>query len=257
MEIGQLPGLEGKAALIVGGGYGIGRSVARLLVKQKVRIAVVDLDAERVRAAEDELGAVGVHADVQQPGAARQAVEVASNALAKLDILINIVGKGAAMPATQVSAELERSVLERNFLHHIEFCSAFSQQALAAGRPGVITMVSSLSGVVPFPEEAAYGAAKAALNSYCANLAVELAPKHIRVNAVAPGVVRTDRNPMEGEQAAGFLPAIPMGRFADQSEIAAVIAFLCSDMASYITAQTLVIDGGAGHYSRFWRNGRQ
>jgi 3-oxoacyl-[acyl-carrier protein] reductase len=82
---------------------------------------------------------------------------------------------------------------------------------------------------------------------------VELAPKQIRVNTVAPGVVRTDRNSWDDEKGQELLDGIPMGRFAGQEEVAGVVVFLCSDMASYITGQTIVLDGGASHYSRFWR----
>ena len=157
-------------------------------------------------------------------------------------------------PATRAKQEqVQRAVLETNFLHHVEFCSAFAQAAIADSRPGVITMVSSLAGLVPFPRQAAYGAAKAALNSYTASLAVELGPQRIRVNAVAPGVVRTDRNTRDGDADRELLQAIPLGRFADQSEIASVIVFLSCDGASYLTGQTLVIDGGASRYVRFWQ----
>jgi 3-oxoacyl-[acyl-carrier protein] reductase len=253
-SIGQLPGLKGKAGLVVGGGQGIGRSAARLLAAQGVRIALVDLDNDRVRATSEELHGLGMCIDVQEPGAARGAVEEATAHLGGLDILVNVVGKGMLSAAADVSAEMQRGVLERNYLHHVEFCSAFAQAALNAGRPGVITMVSSLAGMAPFPNQAAYGAAKAALNSYSATLSVELAPKQIRVNTVAPGVVRTDRNTLEREQHRELIAAIPMGRFADQSEVGAVIVFLCSDLASYITGQIIVVDGGASHYLRFWRD---
>jgi 3-oxoacyl-[acyl-carrier protein] reductase len=252
-SIGQLPGLKDKAALVVGGGLGMGRSVARLLGAQGVRLAVIDVDNDRVQKASEELNAIGICADVEEPGAARLAVTETIGGLGHLDILVNIVGRGMASAAVDVSAEMQRVALERNYLHHVEFCSAFAQAALSDGRGGVITMVSSLAGVAPFPNQAAYGAAKAALNSYCANLAVELAPKQIRVNTVAPGVVRTDRTTWEGEAGRELLDAIPMGRFADQSEVAAVVVFLCSDMASYLTGQTIVLDGGASHYSGFWR----
>jgi NAD(P)-dependent dehydrogenase (short-subunit alcohol dehydrogenase family) len=252
-ELGPQPGLKGKTALIVGGGFGIGRSAARMFAGQSVRLALVDMDAERVKAASDELSAFGLCIDARAPGAARAAVRDAAAELGGLDILVNIVGKGMAGAAVDLSAEDQRAVLETNYLHHVEFCSAFAQAAVAAGRPGVITMVSSLAGLVPFPGQAAYGAAKAALNSYAASLAVELGPHSIRVNAVAPGVVRTDRNTRDSDADRELLRAIPLGRFADQSEIASVIVFLSSDGASYLTGQTLVIDGGASHYVRFWQ----
>jgi NAD(P)-dependent dehydrogenase (short-subunit alcohol dehydrogenase family) len=251
-QLGQLPGLKGKSALVVGGGLGIGRSVARLLAAQGVRLAIVDLDPARVDAVSDELSTVGLSIDVREPGAAREAVQRADQLLDGLDILVNIVGKGRAASVVDVSAELQREVLETNYLHHVEFCSEFVRGPIASGRPAAITMVSSLAGLIPFPGQAAYGAAKAALNSYAASLAVELAPKQIRVNAVAPGVVRTDRNTRDSEADRELLKAIPLGRFADQDEIAAVIAVLSSDAASYLTGQTLVLDGAASLYTHFW-----
>jgi 3-oxoacyl-[acyl-carrier protein] reductase len=252
-SIGQLPGLKNKTALVVGAGLGIGRTVARFLGSQGVRLALVDVDKDRMQSTSEELGAMRICSDVEKPGAAEFAVNEAMRGLGHLDILVNIVGRGMSSAAVDVSAKVQRVALERNYLHHVEFCSAFARAALSDGRGGVITMVSSLAGVTPFPNQAAYGAAKAALNSYCENLAVELAPKQIRVNTVAPGVVRTDRNSWEGDKGREFLAAIPMGRFADQSEVAAVVVFLCSDMASYLTGQTIVLDGGASHYLRFWR----
>jgi 3-oxoacyl-[acyl-carrier protein] reductase len=250
--IGRLPGLEGKTGLVVGGGLGIGRSAARMLAEQGVQLALVDRDQDRVTATSDELGAYGICADILEPGAARGAVHEAADKLGHLDILVNIVGKGLSMPAAEVSAEAQRRVLEMNYIHHVEFCSAFATAAMKAGTPGVITMVSSLAGVTPFPGQAAYGAAKAALNSYTATLSVDLAPHQIRVNTIAPGVVRTDRNTRDREEDLEIMSAIPLGRFADQAEIASVILFLSSGLASYITGQTLVVDGAAGHYLRFW-----
>ena len=245
-------GLQGKAALVVGAGFGIGRSAARMLAAQGSRLALVDMDAERVKATSRELSAFGLRADVREPGAARAAVRDVSAELGGLDILVNIVGRGMAARTADVTAAMQREVLETNYLHHVEFCSAFAQAAMADGRPGVITMVSSLAGVAPFPGQAAYGAAKAALISYTASLAVELGPHQIRVNTVAPGIVRTDRNTRDSDADRELARAIPLGRFADQSEIASVIVFLSSDGASYLTGQTLLLDGGASHYLRFW-----
>jgi NAD(P)-dependent dehydrogenase (short-subunit alcohol dehydrogenase family) len=180
------------------------------------------------------------------------AVDEAEQQLGGLDILVNVVGKGMVMPTYDVSAEAQRSTLEMNFLHHLEFCSAFAQKAIRAGTPGVITMVSSLAGVTPFPGAGAYGAAKSALNSYAASLSVDLAPHQIRVNTVAPAMVRTDRNTRESIEEQEFLKAIPLDRFADQSEVASVILFLSSEMASYLTGQTIVLDGASSKYLKFW-----
>jgi NAD(P)-dependent dehydrogenase (short-subunit alcohol dehydrogenase family) len=250
--IGRLPGLEGKKGLVVGGGLGMGRAVARMLSEQSVSLAIVDREQDRVKAVSDEIGAYGICADILEAGRARLAVSEAEQQLGGLDILVNVVGKGMALPAKDVTAEAQRATLEMNYLHHVEFCSAFAQIAIQAGTPGVITMVSSLAGVTPFPSQGAYGAAKSALNSYAASLSVELAPHQIRVNTVAPSMVRTDRKSWESEEEQEFLKAIPLGRFADQSEVASVILFLSSDMASYLTGQTIILDGAASKYLKFW-----
>ena len=230
----------------------MGRVTSRMLADQGVRLAIVDRDQERVRAVSGEIGAYGICADILEAGRARLAVDEAVEQLGGLDILVNIVGKGMVMPTYDVTAEAQRSTLEMNFLHHVEFCSAFAQRAIGAGNPGVITMVSSLAGVAPFPGAGAYGAAKSALIAYAASLSVDLAPHQIRVNTVAPAMVRTDRNTRESVEEQEFLKAIPLGRFADQSEVAAVILFLSSDMASYLTGQTIVLDGASSKFLKFW-----
>jgi NAD(P)-dependent dehydrogenase (short-subunit alcohol dehydrogenase family) len=253
MEPMLLSGLKDKTALVVGGGFGIGRATARLLSDHGARLAVLDVDAERVHSARRELGAHGICADICEPDAARDAVDQAVTALGGLDILINIVGRGRSAKGTELSAVLQREVFEVNYLHHVEFCAAFGSHCIERGKPGVITMVSSLAGVVPFPGQLAYGAAKAALNSLIAGLAVEWGPHQIRVNSVAPGVVRTDRNQRSGPEAAVLSSSVPLGRVADQEEIAAAIVFLSSDAASYITGQTLLVDGGAASYLQLWK----
>jgi NAD(P)-dependent dehydrogenase (short-subunit alcohol dehydrogenase family) len=252
IEPTPLSGLKDKSALVIGGGFGIGRATARLLAGHGARLALVDLDPIRVGATSRELSAFGVCIDIREPGAARRAVRETAEQMGGLDVLVNIVGKGCNLAAKDISAPAQLEVLEANYLHHVEFCSAFANHCLDADKPGVITMVSSLSGSAPFPGQAAYGAAKAALNSLTASLAVELGPNQIRVNSVAPGVVRTDRNQWSGPAADAIARSIPLGRLADQDEIAAVIVFLSSDAASYITGQTILVDGGASQYLHMW-----
>ena len=212
MEPSLLSGLKDKSALVVGGGFGMGRATARLLSAHGARVCVLDADAERVEATSRELSATGICADICEPGAARDAVKRAASEMGGLDILINVVGKGRQVTGAELTAATQREVFEINYLHQVEFCAAFGEHRLAADKPGVITMVSSLAGLRPFPGEAAYGAAKAALNSLTASLAVEWGPHQIRVNAVAPGVVRTDRNTWEGTRGEVLGPIDPVGQ---------------------------------------------
>jgi NAD(P)-dependent dehydrogenase (short-subunit alcohol dehydrogenase family) len=254
MEPLLLSGLKDKSALVVGGGFGMGRATARLLAANGARVCVLDADPTRVDATCRELSATGITADICAPGAARDAVTKAATEMDGLDILVNVVGKGRRIWGAELTASAQREVFEINYLHHVEFCAAFGEHRLEVGKPGAITMVSSMAGLRPFPGEAAYGAAKAALNSLTASLAVEWGPHKIRVNAVAPGVVRTDRNTWEGSQGERLGRSIPLGRVGDQEDIAAAIVFLSSDAASFITGQTLLVDGGASSFLQFWRH---
>jgi 3-oxoacyl-[acyl-carrier protein] reductase len=186
------------------------------------------------------------------PGAARAAMSDAVELLGSVELLVNIVGKGQPKAAAELTSAEQLAELEVNYLHHVEFCSAFAQHCRDRGHAGVMTLVSSLSAFVPFPTRAGYGASKAALCALVSSLAVELGPSGIRVNAVAPGVVRTDRSALTTEQEQMFADAIPLGRLAGQHEVADTVLFLSSDLASYLTGQTIVLDGGLSLYTKVW-----
>jgi NAD(P)-dependent dehydrogenase (short-subunit alcohol dehydrogenase family) len=252
LPLGDRSGLRGRGALVVGAGFGIGRAVARSLAAAGVRLALVERDEHRLADTCEELGAFGIKADVVAPGAASAAVAEAADFLGSVDVLVNIVGKGQPKPAADLTWDDQLEAMQVNYLHHVECCSAFAQHCRESGRPGAMTLVSSLSAVLPFPHRAAYGAAKAAMGALVSSLAVELGPFAIRVNAVAPGVVRTDRTNLTAEEEQMFARAIPLGRIAAQREVADTVLFLSSDLASYLTGQTIVLDGGLSLYSRVW-----
>lgn len=252
VTLDHLAALSGRRALVVGGGFGIGRAIARLLHGLGVRLVVVDRDEDRVQAMVNELGAVGIAKDVLEPGAATDVFRQSQARLDDLDLLVNVVGRGENRSATQVTTATLQAELAMNYLHQAEFCSAFANACVDSRRAGSAVVVSSLSGVVPFPARSGYGAAKAALGSFVSNLAIEVAPFGVRMNGVAPGVMRTDRNPFSAEQEVDFARAIPLGRVATQTEIATAVTFLLSDLASFITGQMLVVDGGAGQFIKMW-----
>ncbi len=138
-QVGKFPGSGGKTGSGGRGGIGIGRATARALADQGVRLAVVDREEDRLYAAmSDELDAYGICADVLEEGRARRAVDEAYRELCALDILVNTVGRGMAIAGAEIRAGCPTSVLEMNYLHHVEFCSAFAQKAIQAG-----TLVSS------------------------------------------------------------------------------------------------------------------
>jgi NAD(P)-dependent dehydrogenase (short-subunit alcohol dehydrogenase family) len=151
-----------------------------------------------------------------------------------------------------MSSSSELDILRLNYLQHVDVCSVFARRCVEDGRPGAITLVSSLAGLIPFPERAGYGAAKAALESFARSMAVELGPSGVRVNCVAPGVVRTDRSSYPPDVEQRFAAAAPLRRLVEQDDVANAVAFLSSSLASCITGQTLVVDGGASLYTRLW-----
>ena len=244
-------GLQGKRALVVGGGLGIGRESARLLAAQGASIAVLDLDPARAEAMADELRKAGknacaVGADMSDPAAADAAVREAADKLGGLDILVNIVGRNSMRTdLADIAPEQFELLLSRNLRHHLYTSGAFTRLLRERKQGGAIVMVASVAGLVASPGLGGYAATKAALISMTKTMSAEWGPLGIRVNAVAPGVTWTDRNQWGEEVQAQARKSVPLGRIGDQKEIARVILFLASDLASYVTGQTVVADGGA------------
>lgn len=246
----DLFGLQGKKAIVVGGGYGMGRATARVLAGVGAAIAIVDLDPDRSAAEAAALNAGGhraiaLSADVSLPDQAARAVAQAEQGLGGLNILVNIVGRSTWVSVLDMDPETLETVLSRNLRHHVYVGQAFAAALRAAGHGGQIVMVSSVTGLQAAPNHAAYGASKAALISLTKSMAAEWGPLGIRVNSIAPGTTRTDRNPWNPEIEARAAQIVPLGRLGDQSEIANTALFLASELSSYITGQTLVVDGGA------------
>jgi NAD(P)-dependent dehydrogenase (short-subunit alcohol dehydrogenase family) len=254
LEEQDLFGLAGKSAVIVGGGLGIGRASAEILARVGAAIAVVDVDPERARAVAtniEERGgrALSVVADVLDPVQGSGAIEEAASGLGGLDILVNVVGRSRYSPILDLSEDSFTEDLARNMGYVFRGCKTFAGLLDRSGRDGVIVNIASVAGLLGAPGNAGYGAAKAALISLTRSMAVEWAPRGVRVNCVAPGIIATDHwLASRGEGAAAEAErrsaAIPMGRLGDQWEVAKAVLFLASDLSSYVTGETLVLDGG-------------
>ena len=244
-------GLAGKRALVAGAGQGIGRATALLLAAAGARVACMDSDAARRAAMVQEIqatgaAAIGIGGDVRERAAVDAAVATTVHAFGGIDVAVDIVGEARWNPALQqTDADWDESfALVLRHVFHL-FQAAGTQ--MVEQRAGALVAVASVSGLFAAPSHAAYGAAKAGLVSLVKTFAVELAPHGVRVNAVAPGAIQTPRvlAITTDERRAETARAIPLRRMGEPHEIANVVAFLASDLASYVTGQTVVADGGA------------
>jgi 3-oxoacyl-[acyl-carrier protein] reductase len=242
--------LTGRAALVVGGGQGIGRATAHALARAGAAVAVLDAEAPRAEAVAAELGAHGVRsaalrADVTQPDDARRGVADAQRALGALDVVVNIVGSASWGSLLELDDATWERDFDVNLKHHWYVARSAARGWIDAKRGGALCVVGSVSGQFSAANHGAYGAAKAGLLAFVRTAAEEWWPHGIRVNAVVPGSVRTPR--IEAAWADGTIPKPrpdTLARMALPDDVANAAVFLVSDLARLVTGQTLVVDGG-------------
>lgn len=245
--------LDGRRAVVTGAARGIGRAIAERLARAGAEVLVADRDeAEGVATAQAIVGAGGKAAfialDVTDPAGVAQVVEMIYREHGAVDVLVNNAGIVRNAPATEMSLDDWKSVIDID-LGGVFLCAqAFGRRMVAAGR-GTMVNISSMCGeIVVHPQpQASYNAAKAGVNLLTKSLAVEWAKSGVRVNAVAPGYVGTEltlRGRSNPEWFDTWMRMTPMGRLGDPGEIANAVLFLAADASSYITGTVLAIDGG-------------
>jgi len=235
--------LEGKTALVTGGSRGIGRAIALELGAAGASVVVGfrggQAEAEAVAA---EIGGRAVQADVSDPEAARSLVEDAG----EVDILVNNAGITRDGLLARMPDEDWRDVIETNLSAMFYTCRAAARPMMKR-RGGAIVNVSSIVGVHGNPGQTNYAAAKAGIIGFTKSLARELGSRGVRANVVAPGYVSTQLTDVLPDAAKdAMLAATPLGRLGDPEDVARAVRFLCSDEASFITGEVLLVDGGLG-----------
>ena len=247
--------LKDKVAIVTGGSKGIGEAIALRFAQEGAKVLVTarnQRDLDRVVGKLNELGSgsSGFVADITDENQVRRLQEFACRTYAAVDILVNNAGLYPVTPLADLSLEEWRQVLDTN-LTGVFMCSkVFAAAMIERGTPGKIVNISSTSSLLARPGVSHYASSKAGLNTLTKVLAVELAEHGIRVNAVVPGLIGTERvlqqadDPATAAEHAAKFKRIPLGRLGKPEEIAAATLFLVSSEADYITGATLVVDGG-------------
>jgi 3-oxoacyl-[acyl-carrier protein] reductase len=242
--------LSGKTALVTGGGQGLGAATSAALAGAGARVVVNYFNdtggMNRLRA-EETASAIGpsaaaMEADVRDPAALTAMFEAIAARFGGIDIVVNNAAILRDRSVKKMSAEEWQSVIDTNLTGVFNVCRLAAERLADGGR---IVNLSSIAAFEGFFGQANYAAAKAGVAAMTRVLARELARRRITVNAVAPGVVLTEMGRSIPEEVrTEMLKSIPLGRFGEPSEIAGVILFLCSDLASYVTGQVIHVSGG-------------
>ena len=237
---------SGRVALVTGGGSGIGAEVARRIARGGGKVAIVDRKAEGAEAVAEEVGGIAIVGNVAVTADVEAAVARTVAELGEVDVLVPNAGIGTAKPLWDYSDKEWDLFVDVN-LKGTFTCLRAVLPRMMAGRGGAVVNVASLTGIRPTMGEAPYSAAKAGVIALTQSAALEAAPK-VRVNCVAPGMVRTPLTQMVTDNPAwlaGAEAGTPLARIGDAGEVADVVCFLASDAASFVTGQTIVVDGGS------------
>jgi 3-oxoacyl-[acyl-carrier protein] reductase len=235
--------LDGKTALVTGASRGIGRAIAAELAAAGASVVVgYRSGQEEAEALAAEIGGRAIQADVSTPDEARRLVEEAG----ELDILVNNAGLTRDGLLARMSDEDWRTVIDTNLSSVFYTCRAVTRPMMKK-RAGSIVNISSVVGVHGNWGQTNYAASKAGIIGFTKSLARELGSRNVRANVVAPGYVKTQLTDVLPEDAtAAMLQNTPLGRLGEPGDVAGAVRFLCSEAASFITGEVLLVDGGLG-----------
>ena len=239
-----------KIAIVTGASKGIGRACAMRLARDGMTViinysrsdAAANATVEEIKAAGGS--AAAYKADVSDPEQVKAMFKDIADEYGKIDVLVNNAGIVKDEYLLMLTTETLDKCLDLNIKGYL-YCAQQAVLKMFCQKSGVIVNMSSVSAKMALAGQSVYSATKGAVNSMTQTMAKELARYGIRVNAVAPGFVLTEMvDQLPEDKKKEYIKAVPMGRFADVSEVADVVSFLCSDDARYITGQSIVVDGG-------------
>ncbi len=238
--------LKNKVALITGAGKGIGRGIALAFAREGYHVAISDIDEVALNSVFKEITDLGVKAvtikcDVSKKGEVDEMIKKVVADLGALDVLVNNAGIYPFVPFKDMTEEQWDKVMTVNLKSNF-LCSQAASKVLPNG--GRIVSLSSVASLLGFAGLVHYCASKGGVSAMTRALALELADRKITVNAVAPGAIDTPGAASSDEQKKQTVMAIPLARMGQPEDIAGAVVFLASEQASYITGQTIVVDGG-------------
>jgi len=240
-------GLAGRVCIVTGGAQGIGEACARRFTRESAQVVIADIDDARGTALASELGGLYVHCDVGDKAQVDALVASVLAAHGRIDVLVNNAGIFRAADFLEVTEEDFDAVLRINLKGSFLVGQAVAREMAGVGKGSIINM-SSVNGTLTIPTIASYNVSKGGINQLTRVMALALADKGVRVNAVAPGTIATElatKAVLTSDEArARILSRTPMKRLGEPSEIADTVAYLASDAASYITGEIVVVDGG-------------
>jgi 3-oxoacyl-[acyl-carrier protein] reductase len=251
MKAAELFSLRGRVALVTGASSGLGTQFARALADNGAAVVLVARRTERLKALKSEIEdkggrAFAVEADVTDRAAMARAFDAAEKAFGTVTILVNNAGIAHGGRAVEMPPEEWRKILSTNLDAVFFWAQEAARRILAANKQGAIVNIASVLGLAVSKGAVAYAAAKAGVVQTTKALAVELAFKGVRVNAIAPGWFVTEMNDeyLTSDAGVAIKREIPMGRFGNPGDLDGALLLLTSDAGSYITGATIVVDGG-------------
>ena len=244
--------LKGKTAMVTGGTRGIGFAIVKTFLENGASVALcgsrqetVDKALEQLKAENPDYKVIGLCPDLQNPAEIEQAVETVKQTFGSFDIIVNNAGVSARDSIYDYKPEDFAKTMELN-VNALFYCSQAAAKVMKEQGGGVILNTSSMVSLYGQPSGVAYPASKFAVNGMTKSLARELGKDNIRVNAVAPGVTKTDMVAVLPEAVIKpIIAGIPLGRVGEPEDVANAFLYLASDLASYVTGEILSVDGAA------------